>query len=81
MNELKDRIARLEEAEGALCPVCGQPLSPAERQRLVESLETEGRDKGDRFRANQEFARSSESRAREMVVELDALRTLEGIIV
>ena len=77
MNELKDRIARLEEAEGALCPVCGQPLSPAERQRLVESLETEGRDKGDRFRANQEFARTSEGRLKELSFELESLRTLE----
>ncbi len=77
MNELKDRIGRLNTAEGAVCPVCGQPLSPAERQRLVESLEAEGREQGDRFRANQEFGRTSEIRLKELTAELDALRTLE----
>ena len=52
-------------------------IGPVERRRLVESLESEGREKGDRFRANLDFARSSETRAKEMAVELDALRTLE----
>ena len=77
MNELKVRIERLKEAEGAVCPVCGQPLSPAERLQLVESLEAEGRLQGDRYRANQEFVKTSEVRINELNGELDALRILE----
>jgi exonuclease SbcC len=53
MDELKARIDQLEEAEGADCPVCGQPLSPDERQSLIEELKTKGRQMGDRFRLNQ----------------------------
>ena len=77
MNELKDRIGRLKEAEGAVCPVCGQPLSPVERLQLVESMEADGRLQGDRYRANQEFAKTSEVRINELNGELDVLRILE----
>jgi exonuclease SbcC len=77
MNELKDRIDRLRQAEGAVCPVCGQPLSAADRDRLVKSLETEGRAQGDRYRANQEFTHTIESRLKELNNDLDGLRTLE----
>jgi exonuclease SbcC len=53
MDELKARIDQLEGAEGADCPVCGQPLSLDERQSLIEDLKTQGRQMGDRFRLNQ----------------------------
>ncbi len=52
MESLDERIKKLEVAEGALCPLCGQPLSPEERQKLVESLYSEGKEKGDEFRRN-----------------------------
>jgi exonuclease SbcC len=52
MDELKARIDRLEAAEGASCPLCGQPLSAAHRASTLEQLQQEGREKGDRFRAN-----------------------------
>ncbi|HEX7599431.1 MAG TPA: SMC family ATPase, partial [Polyangia bacterium] len=74
---LKDRIERLKEAEGATCPVCGQPLAPPERTKLVESLEVEGRLLGDRYRANLEFYRASEIRLAELNAELEGLRLLE----
>ncbi len=34
MDDLKSRIAQLEEVEGADCPLCGQPLSQYDRDRL-----------------------------------------------
>jgi len=57
MTALKERIDQLKEVSGALCPLCGQPMSPDERARLVASLEQQGKDLGDRYRANLEAVR------------------------
>jgi len=56
MNLLKERIDSLKAAEGATCPLCGQELSDAHRKATLKQLESEGREKGDRFRANQSEA-------------------------
>src|SRR5258706_5453673 len=53
MNQLKERIESLKSAEGATCPLCGQELSEAHRKSTLKQLETEGKEKGDLFRANQ----------------------------
>lgn len=53
MDEMKTRLNRLESAEGAACPLCGQPLSEEHRLSTLAQLETEGKSKGDRYRANQ----------------------------
>ena len=50
MDEIKKRIGGLAEASGSLCPLCGQPLTPAERERMMEELNAEGKTYGDRFR-------------------------------
>ncbi len=61
MDELKEHIDQLEAAEGATCPLCGQALSEEHRQSTLKQLQTEGKEKGDRFRANKtdidEFAK------------------------
>jgi DNA repair exonuclease SbcCD ATPase subunit len=38
MDELKERIDQLSKTEGADCPLCGQPLSPEERESLIDEL-------------------------------------------
>lgn len=53
MNQLKERIDTLKSAEGATCPLCGQELSAAHRKSTLKQLEEEGKQKGDRYRANQ----------------------------
>ncbi len=55
MEGLKTRIDQLSSAEGALCPLCGGPLSPQERQKLVSELSAQGKEMGDRYRANKEM--------------------------
>ena len=35
-----------------LCPLCGQSLSPEHRQSTLEQLKAEGKQLGDRWRAN-----------------------------
>ncbi len=52
MDTLKDRIKKLEGTEGATCPLCGQPLNPADRQNLIANLKGEGQEKGDEYRQN-----------------------------
>jgi len=52
MDELKARIDQLESAEGAACPLCGQELSETHRKSTLKQLQKEGKEKGDRFRAN-----------------------------
>jgi exonuclease SbcC len=52
MDELKARMVQLESAEGATCPLCGQELSEAHRKSTLAQLQKEGKEKGDRFRAN-----------------------------
>ncbi len=52
MDELRARIDQLEAAEGATCPLCGQSLSEEHRQSTLKQLNDEGKEKGDRFRAN-----------------------------
>ncbi|MBN1285851.1 MAG: SMC family ATPase [Anaerolineae bacterium] len=67
MDELKDRLDRLQAAEGAVCPLCGQDLDEAARLDLVERLAADGKDRGDRYRAN-------EKRIKEIAGEVDALQ-------
>ncbi|MCQ3938061.1 MAG: hypothetical protein DPW18_13575 [Chloroflexi bacterium] len=52
MEELKGRIDALRVAEGAECPLCGQPLSESHRKSTLKQLEAAGKEKGDAFRAN-----------------------------
>ncbi len=77
MKELADRIERLKEIGGADCPLCGQPLSPEEREKLIGSLEAEGREMGDRFRQNNKFMQESEGRRKEMEARLGAFAPME----
>lgn len=52
MESLDERIKKLELTDGALCPLCGQPLNAEDRQKLIDSLRSEGKEKGDVFRKN-----------------------------
>lgn len=73
MRALKERIDRLNQVAGAICPLCGQPLSPDERARLIASLEGEGKEMGDRFRANLELVGQTEGRVRELQAQITGL--------
>lgn len=53
MNNLRDRLDRLAQADGAVCPLCGQTLDEQHRADLVEQLSAEGTTRGDTYRANE----------------------------
>ena len=46
MDELKERIDQLKVAEGADCPLCGQPLSAVRTPSLIERLDRPGQRDG-----------------------------------
>jgi DNA repair protein SbcC/Rad50 len=77
MTALKERIRRLDEVEGANCPLCGQPLSANERAALMESLRVEGKEMGDRYRANQELLGQSEARIKQTQAQIAGLARYE----
>lgn len=52
MNDLKERINRLEALDSPTCPFCGQPLDAIHRERLIEELRQQGKERGDRYRSN-----------------------------
>ena len=77
MAALKERITRLNQVEGAVCPLCGQPMSPEERERLIASLQTEGKEMGDRYRSNLELQNQAEASVRELQVQINGLGRIE----
>jgi exonuclease SbcC len=77
MDELKERIDQLSEAEGATCPLCGGPLSPPDRQNLIESLQQQGTEMGDRYRANQALTRQLEEQMQASNHQMEVLSHAE----
>ncbi len=82
MDTLKARIDRLKETdEGeAICPLCGQPLAPEHRRDLVETLEKQGKEKGDQYRANKELLQQADETVKGLEGEIAALAPVEGQI-
>ncbi|GAB4428208.1 MAG: hypothetical protein Kow002_17110 [Anaerolineales bacterium] len=68
MDALKARINQLSETEEAVCPLCGQDLSEEHRLSTLEALKREGKEQGDRYRANQSEMQSLV----EQIAELEA---------
>jgi exonuclease SbcC len=74
MRDLKDRIDRLKQVEGADCPLCGQPLGADHRGHLVTDLEAQGKEMGDQFRANIELMTQADARVSEAKARLNGLK-------
>lgn len=77
MKLLKERIDQLSATEGANCPVCGQPLGQADRHALIERLNAEGTEMGDKFRANQELLKQSDQRVNDLEDQIKSLSSAE----
>jgi exonuclease SbcC len=53
MLVLRARIDVMKKATGAVCPTCGQELTEDHRLKTITQLELDGKEMGDRHRANQ----------------------------
>lgn len=78
MDELKNRIDSLKVAEGAECPLCGQPLSEAHRKETLKQIEKEGKKKGDQFRKNKDEVAEFEKQIKEFELQLSNYKNLEN---
>ena len=86
MDELKTRIDRLSQAEGPdgviiqVCPLCGQPLSPQDRQKLIETLVEQGKEMGARYRSNQTRLRDLDAQSRQVEGQIALLSQVDAQI-
>ncbi len=80
MESLKERIDRLAAAEGATCPLCGQPLSESDRERLVTDLGRQGREMGDRYRENQKVLSQADGEVRQLEEQVRVLGEADGAL-
>lgn len=78
MDELKNRIEALKVADGAECPLCGQPLSESHRKSTLKDLEKTGKDKGDAFRANKKEMEEIELQVTSYELQVKGLSGAEG---
>lgn len=83
-QNLRDRLARLEVTQEAVCPLCGQPLDDEHRQQLIAQLQAEIAQRRADYTANQEemVAVTNElSEYRQRINELDVeLKRLPPLI-
>ncbi len=77
MDDLNQRKLQLSQVEGAACPVCGKPLSPDERLKMIEEINLQGKDMGDRYRANQTLLKESDARLTEIEARLKILAAVD----
>jgi len=78
MDELKARIDQLRKAAGAVCPLCGQALSPEHRAATLDQLRAEGKQMGDRWRANKAALEELDSQTKALEVQLASLASVEA---
>lgn len=81
MDDIKKRIDTLQETSGASCPTCEKPLNSGERHRLVDTLATRGKEKGDAYRKNQIVADHCDVSYREKETQLQSLKRVEADLV
>jgi len=77
MKELKERIDKLQQTEGSQCPLCGQPLAEKERLALLVRLQIEGKERGDRYRANQALMNEFDERLNDLNQQMNDLNRID----
>ena len=78
MEDLKSKIEMLTETAGAVCPTCGQPLSPEERSNLIDEYNTLGKTMGDKYRKNLTLVDEVGEQVAALQDKIDRLADLDG---
>lgn len=77
MEQLRARIDQLSQTEGAACPLCGRPLETHDRMQLIEEINAQGTELGDRYRLNQAYLKEADLKVREIEIQIAALGKAE----
>jgi exonuclease SbcC len=77
MNELKERKDKLSSTEEAACPLCGRPMDIHERNQLIEQINLQGTELGDKFRANLAYLTEADRMVREIEEHIGSLAAIE----
>ncbi len=77
MDDLKTRLDQVSAIEGAACPLCGQPLTGAHRAALSKQIQAEGKEKGDRWRANKNIMETLAAEVKDLEARLKGLANVE----
>ncbi len=72
MEDLKARIDKLESTSDSVCPTCGQQLTAKERKNLIAALSTQGKQMGDKYRANQTLIQEVGEKVQSLEKEIEA---------
>jgi exonuclease SbcC len=78
MDEHKTRIDQISKIEGATCPLCGQPLTTKHRKSTLEQLKREGKEMGDRWRANKQENEQLLTEIKELELQAGKLSNLDN---
>ncbi|HSN95356.1 MAG TPA: SMC family ATPase, partial [Anaerolineaceae bacterium] len=76
-NDLKDRIGKLDQIEGAVCPLCGQALSGHDRESLVKEIESELTASRELYGSKQSERNQALTALKQTQVDLQELGKLE----
>ena len=79
MGEIKERIDQLQAVDSAECPLCGQELNAADRQALLESLQADGKAKGDQFRKNLDAVNQADENIKKAGNQIKTIEQLDTL--
>jgi len=77
MDQLKARLNQLSQTEGAVCPLCGRPLETHDRLQLIDEINAQGKELGDRFRANAAYLKEADQLVAEIEQQITGLAAIE----
>ncbi len=78
MDQLKTRIDQLSQTEGAACPLCGRPLDTHDRLQLIDEIAVQGKEMGDRYRANLAYLKEADQKVRDLESEIASLSRVDS---
>lgn len=75
MDELAKRRKKVDDVNEAVCPTCGQNLSPEHRKQVVAEINELGKPLGDQYRENQKVRKELEGKLSDLKSKQNELRT------
>ena len=77
-TEFSERMTKLDQTEGAVCPLCGQPLSTHDREKLVKELDSGLTASRELYSSKQSERNETLSALKQEQIELQELGKLEA---